>query len=340
MHESVREVGGYISAFAEEALADCLQRILACTSTPKHLGQAPPNQFSVALAATAAAHGAELLIKSAIAKEHPLLLFDSKLFNRAVPKDPHLELEHLFERETIAFQNLPYALWAATSAKITNPDLFEDFRKLRNKIEHFSVPPKEKVIDLTVRFLFEIVDPILREFWENDLLSLVRPFGVDALLGLVKRHVSDYSTPKWFASFNEAEEQAELNRLYSIADRQSELAAGAGKTFTQWCVQMSLIVPEECVDMANREAMRTSGNPDEKRTFSVMLSEDGTLPATHVGAHTAATREVADRFIRLLRRHGGEWSYSVVQSGTTEEQAGESFDELCHRLGLQRCVPR
>jgi hypothetical protein len=336
MHQSVRQVGSYISAFAEEALADSLQRLLACTARPNQLGQAPPNQFSLALAATAAAHGAELLIKSAIATEHPLLLFDSKLFVRQVPKDDHLELTHLFERETITFQNLPYALWAATSFKLPLPELFDEFRRLRNKIEHFCVPPNERVIDLTLKFLFSVIDPVLRKFWGSDLLGLMRPFGVTELLGHIGRLVPNYNRPEWLNSFNEREEQQELADFYAITERQSQIAAADGKTYTQWCVQMSVIVPAARKEMAGREAMRIVGELADSATFSVPLGQTRVGPATHYGAHTSANKDMGDRLIRMMRRHEGYWSYSCVNAGTPAEEKKESFDALCARLGLTR----
>lgn len=336
MHESVRQVGDYISAFAEEALADSLRRLLACTTPPEHLGDAPPNQFSLALAATGAAHGAELLIKSAIAKEHPLLLFESKLFERQVPKDEQLELTHLIERETIAFQRLPYALWAATGFRLPSPDLFEEFRRLRNKIEHFCVPPNERVIDLTLKFLFSVIDPVLRRFWGSDLLGLMRPFGVTELLGRIDRFVPDYQRPEWLNNFNEREEQQELKGFYAITEKQSQLAAAHGKTYTQWCVLMSLIVPAARKDMANREAIRLFGEPADSLTFGVPLGQTSSGPVTHYGSHTAANRDMGDLHIRMMRRHGGFWSYSCVNSGTPAEEKKEHFDDFCARLGLTK----
>jgi hypothetical protein len=339
MHQSVKQVGSYISAFAEEALADSLHRLLTCTARPNHLGQAPPNQFSLALAATAAAHGAELLIKSAIAAEHPLLLFDSKMFARQVPKDDDLELTHLFERETINFQQLPYALWAATSYRLPSPEMFDEFRRLRNKIEHFCVPPNERVIDLTLKFLFVVIDPVLRRFWGGDLLGLVRPFGVAEVLSYLGRLVPGYNRPDWLNSFNEREEQQELADFYAITERQSQMAAADGKTYTQWTVQMSVIVPAARKEMAGREAMRMVGEQADSATFSVPLGQTSCGPVTHYGAHTAANKDMGDRLIRMMRRHGGYWSYSCVNAGTPAEEKKESFDALCARLGLTR-VPQ
>ncbi|WP_274001956.1 hypothetical protein [Vibrio parahaemolyticus] len=111
-----------------------------------------------------AAHAAELIIKAAIAEQHPLLIFSSLPKSRKVD-DSFLSLSDLFESgKTIQYSELPEKLWAATGYKIEDIGLFNSFGKLRNCIQHFATPD----IDLrteTSRFIYLVIDPILEHFW-------------------------------------------------------------------------------------------------------------------------------------------------------------------------------
>ncbi|EIX4885451.1 hypothetical protein MDT45_004329 [Vibrio vulnificus] len=111
-----------------------------------------------------AAHAAELIIKAAIAEQHPLLIFSS-LPKSKKGDDSFLSLSDLFESgKTIQYSELPEKLWAATGYKIEDIGLFNSFGKLRNCIQHFATPD----IDLrteTSRFIYLVIDPILEHFW-------------------------------------------------------------------------------------------------------------------------------------------------------------------------------
>ena len=111
-----------------------------------------------------AAHAAELIIKAAIAEQHPLLIFSS-LPKSKKGDDSFLSLSDLFESgKTIQYSELPEKLWAATGYKIEDIGLFNSFGKLRNCIKHFATPD----IDLrteTSRFIYLVIDPILEHFW-------------------------------------------------------------------------------------------------------------------------------------------------------------------------------
>ncbi|EJA7356598.1 hypothetical protein ACVD1N_25405 [Vibrio parahaemolyticus] len=111
-----------------------------------------------------AAHAAELIIKAAIAEQHPLLIFSS-LPKSKKGDDSFLSLNDLFESgKTIQYSELPEKLWAATGYKIEDIGLFNSFGKLRNCIQHFATPD----IDLrteTSRFIYLVIDPILEHFW-------------------------------------------------------------------------------------------------------------------------------------------------------------------------------
>jgi hypothetical protein len=119
-----------------------------------------------------AAHAAELLIKSAIAEQHPLLIFSS------LPKSTNtyssiLSLNDLFESaKTIQYFDLPEKLWAVTGYKIEALNEFQSFGKLRNCIQHFATPEKD-VRAITSKFIYNVLDPLIEQFWGDFAICYV-----------------------------------------------------------------------------------------------------------------------------------------------------------------------
>lgn len=117
------------------------------------------------LAVLQAAHAAEMLIKARIAEAHPLLIFDQ------IPKQTNcttgrLTFENLFESgRTIQWNDLPDRLWATTQNSLSDLDSFRAFGKLRNGIQHFGPPPQTDLNDITLRFVFSVVDPLINASW-------------------------------------------------------------------------------------------------------------------------------------------------------------------------------
>jgi hypothetical protein len=114
-----------------------------------------------------AAHAAELIIKARIAEEHPLLIFEQlpKLTKSAVGNQ--LDLDDLFRQgKTIQWSDLPDRLWASTGLAIPNRQRFDEFGKLRNGIQHFGPNPAQDPGEETLKFVFEVVDPIINECWQ------------------------------------------------------------------------------------------------------------------------------------------------------------------------------
>jgi hypothetical protein len=64
---------------------------------------------------------------------------------------------------------LPEILWAATGYRIKDVKRFTDFGKLRNMIMHFAVPDKDNSGE-TLRFAFEVIDPMLQDFWDDSVI--------------------------------------------------------------------------------------------------------------------------------------------------------------------------
>jgi len=111
-----------------------------------------------------AAHAAEILIKAAIAEQHPLLIF-SQLPKSINANGDLLDFESLFESgRTLEYNELPERLWATTGYKIQELSTFNSFGKLRNGIQHFAVPDEELSI-IATEFIYKVIDPILEHFW-------------------------------------------------------------------------------------------------------------------------------------------------------------------------------
>jgi len=110
------------------------------------------------------AHAAEIIIKACIAEQHPLLIF-SHLPKSANVSGDLLDYDALFESgRTLEYNELPERLWATTGYKIKELEIYNSFGKLRNGIQHFSVPD----IDLSQEageFIYKVIDPILEHFW-------------------------------------------------------------------------------------------------------------------------------------------------------------------------------
>ena len=110
-----------------------------------------------------AAHAAEILIKSCIAQEHPLLIFEH------LPKNSEdaVSFESLFQKgRTFEWQHLPDRLWATTGITIPNLETYTEFGKLRNGIQHFASPPSNiNLSEKTLRFVFDVIDPFIHKCW-------------------------------------------------------------------------------------------------------------------------------------------------------------------------------
>ena len=111
-----------------------------------------------------AAHAAEILLKARIAQEHPLLIFET------LPKPTKdcglLDMKELFEKgKTVDWSDLPARLWATTGIKLENENLYREFGKLRNGIQHFSLPTNVDPAYETLKFIYGIIDPFINKCW-------------------------------------------------------------------------------------------------------------------------------------------------------------------------------
>ena len=108
--------------------------------------------------------GAELLMKSAIAEVHPLIIFNN-LAHYTPKKDHTLCIDDLIiSGRTVQFSELPNILWAVTDYVIDEIEVFEKYRKLRNTIVHFHVSHDE-LSSATLNFAYKVMQPMINHFW-------------------------------------------------------------------------------------------------------------------------------------------------------------------------------
>ena len=103
-----------------------------------------------------AAQAAELFIKARIAEEDPEKIY--------VPKS---------DSRTIGYKELPTTLFKTITYKISNQELYCSFGKLRNDIQHLLIPGGYNLKQETTRFIFEVIDPVINDFWGLNVLNYI-----------------------------------------------------------------------------------------------------------------------------------------------------------------------
>jgi hypothetical protein len=159
MHPDTKEIAKHMRDFGSHILGRAVyDSVFNEMTTP----------YSHGISVTLAAHAAEILIKARIVQEHPLLIFDTLPKSTSTPD--LLTISELFEKgKTIQYSDLPEILWATTGYRIKDVQRFKDFGKLRNMIMHFAVPDTDNSGE-TLKFVFEVVDPMLQDFWDDSVI--------------------------------------------------------------------------------------------------------------------------------------------------------------------------
>jgi len=141
------------------------------------------NEFAHPLSVTIAAQAAEILIKARVAQEHPLLIFTS--LPKALDGEESLDIEVLLESGRSAqYSELPDLLWAVTGYRLPERQEYDSFGRLRNKIQHLSIPPNVPLANRTLEFVFKVVAPMVRDFWAENVIDTicgVDPDGIEYL---------------------------------------------------------------------------------------------------------------------------------------------------------------
>lgn len=161
MHPDTRNVAVSMRAFGLAALSRAAYDITFQTNL---------HRYADAMAISQAGHGAELILKSRIAEEHPLLLFTT--LPRSTAAEDQLTFSELFSYgRTVQFSELPELLWAATGIRMDRVEQYQAFGRLRNGVVHFALPSRAQWHDDTLRFLFEVMEPLTQRFWNESIAT-------------------------------------------------------------------------------------------------------------------------------------------------------------------------
>ncbi|MBD1869832.1 hypothetical protein H6F95_21515 [Cyanobacteria bacterium FACHB-471] len=170
------------------------------------------------IAVLTAAHAAEILVKSRIAQEHPLLIF-KEIPKRSRASENSLTLSQLMEDgRTLMFSELPDRLWAVSGYDLPSQETYQSFGKLRNTIQHFGRPDRN-LTDETIKFIFTVIQPFLWEHW--NLLAIEHfddPDGHEYVLEFVSKFPVNVQLRESWRRYAERLNSEELDRLIFISD--------------------------------------------------------------------------------------------------------------------------
>lgn len=165
MHPETTKVAEHMRGFALTVLGRAAYDVTFSEMT---------RPFAHAMAVTLAAHGAEIAVKARIAEQHPLLIFAQ--LPKANSTDSQLTIKELLTAgRTLMFSELPERLWATTGYRMQSADRFQEFGALRNQIMHFAVPSQD-FSATTLRFLFEVVEPMVNDFWKESIIPYAEEY--------------------------------------------------------------------------------------------------------------------------------------------------------------------
>jgi hypothetical protein len=132
--------------------------------------------YSHAMGLIQVANGFEILIKSKIVEEHPLLVF-SKIPKEANLLDGNIKMEDLMEHgQTIMYSELPDRLWATTGYKIESIQLYNKFGRIRNQIIHFAIP-NISLSEFTLEFTFKVIEKAINTWWDTTILDYAQEYS-------------------------------------------------------------------------------------------------------------------------------------------------------------------
>ncbi len=161
----------------------------------------PGNEHWDVMSVLNTAHAGELFLKALIAKEHPLLIFKD-IFGLDDNQSEALDLRSLLQKgRTHDFEKLPQVLWATTGIRLPNHSCYERLRKARNAIQHFCAPANERFSDLSLEFIYTIIDPLIAEHFGIYAIEHHEDHSVsyDYVVGRLLRAELCFSLPKNFA---------------------------------------------------------------------------------------------------------------------------------------------
>jgi hypothetical protein len=184
----------------------------------------PGNEHWEYISVINTAHAGELFLKAIIAREHPLLIFKD-IFSLDDSRDGLLDIATLIQRgRTHDFERLPQILWAMTGTRMPNQKCFDRLRRARNAIQHFCAPEEEDFQDLSLEFIYTIIDPLIAEAFGLCAIEFHEDHSVsyDYVVSRLLRTNLKFTVPDDFA-------------VTEIDMR--ECLAGANKSYRAWIVR-------------------------------------------------------------------------------------------------------
>ena len=161
----------------------------------------PGREYWDTISVINAAHAGELFLKAIIAKEHPLLIFKD-IFNLDVGHSDALDIGGLLKKgRTHDFEKLPQVLWAVTGVRLPNLNCYDRLRRARNAIQHFCAPDDEQLDELSLEFIYTIVDPLIFDHFGICAIEHHEDDGVsyDYVVARLLRSQLRFSIPDDFA---------------------------------------------------------------------------------------------------------------------------------------------
>jgi hypothetical protein len=209
MNEELRQIPGQILRLAIGALSQANTHAVYMD---------PGNEHWDVMSVLNAAHAGELFLKAIIAKEHPLLIFKD-IFNLDDNQSEALDLRSLLQKgRTHDFEKLPQILWVTTGTRLPNQKCYERLRKARNAIQHFCAPENERFGDLSLEFIYTIIDPLIAEHFGIYAIEHHEDHSVsyDYVVARLLRAELRFSVPNDFAvtEIDLADELIDANPTY------------------------------------------------------------------------------------------------------------------------------
>ena len=226
-HAILDEIPERIFRLAEKALT---------TANTQATYYGPGIEHWPAMSLLSACHAGELFVKAAIARHHPLLIFKNT-FNFKEGEDEGLTLDTLIaEGRSHDFSVLPTIYWAVSGNKIPAVDVYKEAGKLRNSIQHFVEPDGHEHTEMTLRFLYEVVDPLIAQEFDINAIDYTEGFndGYDYLVEVLIKRGIRFTMPRNF-TIGEVDWRECLGeaRTDYVDWFQSTLSARTGKTLEE-----------------------------------------------------------------------------------------------------------
>jgi hypothetical protein len=214
MDAALSNVAENMLSLGRATLAHAIDMLAFCDSAARYNRVEQRDSIAV----LTAAHAAEILVKSRIAQEHPLLIF-KEIPKRSRGSEDSLTLSQLMEDgRTLMFSELPDRLWAVRGYNLLNQETYQSFGKLRNTIQHFGRPDRD-LTDETIKFIFTVIQPFLWEHW--NLLAIEHfddPDGHEYVIKFVSQFPVSVQLRESWRRYAEGLSSEEINRLIFVSD--------------------------------------------------------------------------------------------------------------------------